>query len=275
MCALFLGRIRVNVEFLVFLAYFLSSLLIYRHGLFIPTCEPVGIYPNCTGVKLTFLQYYFLTMAWVISFLASKGGVGKSTLASLVACEFARAEWTTAIADMDLGQETSREWSDKRLREGHLPEVTVSKYRTVQTALDRNSNLNLLVFDGSPRADKLTRQIALASDLIVLPSGYSNMDLEPQVRLAHELRTAGIDRKRIRFCIYNVHQSATLAEAQDYIEASTYQQFKTVIWNQTGYVRALDEGKAISETRFSSLNKRALALAEEINTVLVDLIENP
>lgn len=41
-------------------------------------------------------------MPVVVSFVSQKGGIGKSTLARLVAREYANADWAVKIADLDI-----------------------------------------------------------------------------------------------------------------------------------------------------------------------------
>jgi hypothetical protein len=52
-----------------------------------------------------------------------KRGVGKSTLARLIAREYANADWNLKIADLDVGQGTSFNWQSRRLQQGIEPVV--------------------------------------------------------------------------------------------------------------------------------------------------------
>jgi cellulose biosynthesis protein BcsQ len=55
-------------------------------------------------------------MGIVIGVVSQKGGVGKSTVARLVAREFAAQNWSVKIADLDISQATSFKWRARRLR---------------------------------------------------------------------------------------------------------------------------------------------------------------
>lgn len=55
-------------------------------------------------------------MSYIIGFVSQKGGVGKSTLARLVAREYAVNQWNVKIADLDPGQGTSYKWQDRRIK---------------------------------------------------------------------------------------------------------------------------------------------------------------
>ena len=58
------------------------------------------------------------SVAIVIGVGSHKGGVGKSTIARLIAAEYARNNWEVKIADLDLSQGTSYHWHERRLQAG-------------------------------------------------------------------------------------------------------------------------------------------------------------
>jgi ABC-type transport system involved in cytochrome bd biosynthesis fused ATPase/permease subunit len=49
-------------------------------------------------------------MALIIGVVSQKGGVGKSTIARLIARELAAQDWEVKIADLDISQATSYHW---------------------------------------------------------------------------------------------------------------------------------------------------------------------
>jgi chromosome partitioning protein len=55
-------------------------------------------------------------MAFVVAMVSQKGGVGKSTLARLLAREFAAQEWNVKIGDLDISQGASFQWRARRLQ---------------------------------------------------------------------------------------------------------------------------------------------------------------
>jgi Flp pilus assembly CpaE family ATPase len=56
------------------------------------------------------VSFYRSIMALIVGIVSQKGGVGKSTLARLVAREYALAGWSVKIADLDVSQGTSFNW---------------------------------------------------------------------------------------------------------------------------------------------------------------------
>jgi chromosome partitioning protein len=122
----------------------------------------------------------------IISVVSQKGGVGKSTLARLIAREYAQAEWSVKIADLDISQGTSFNWQSRRLQHGIEPVIAVERFGTVEHALKVAPHVDLLILDGPPHSTAGTLRIAQASDLVILPTGLSLDDMQPSVLLAHE-----------------------------------------------------------------------------------------
>lgn len=204
-------------------------------------------------------------MGLIIGVVSQKGGVGKSTIARLVAREYAAAGWQVKIADLDIQQGTSFNWQTRRLRRGQEPAIPVERFGTVAQALKVGSSYDLLVLDGPPHATIGTVQIAEASRLVVLPTGLALDDLEPSVLLAHELVRKGIPASRVLFVFTRAGDSrAEEEEAKTYVRQAGYRCIDATLPEKVAYRRASDEGLALTETRFASLNARADALAQAL-----------
>jgi len=208
-------------------------------------------------------------MAIIIGMVSQKGGVGKSTLARLIACEYAKAGWNVKIADLDVSQGTSFSWHARRLQHAVEPPVAVERFGTVEQALKIADHFDLLVLDGPPHSTAGTLKIAAAADLVVLPTGLALDDLEPSVLLAHELVKKSVPKSRITFALCRVGESEKeIAEARQYIEEAAYRVLKGELPEKIAYRRASDGGRTVTETHFPTLNERGDMLAQSI----VDLI---
>ena len=162
-------------------------------------------------------------MTLQIGVVSQKGGVGKSTIARLLAREYAAAGWDVKIADLDIAQATSTNWKQRREQNGMQPEIAVEPFRTVSQALKHASVYDLIVFDGKPHSNRETLEIARESDLIVLPTGLSLDDLVPSVLLAHELVEADIQKDKIVFALCRVgDRDNEIDEARTYIHQAGY-----------------------------------------------------
>jgi chromosome partitioning protein len=204
-------------------------------------------------------------MTLFLGFVSQKGGVGKSTLSKLIAREYAVHGWEVKIADMDVSQATTYNWNSRRLKNAIEPVIRVEQFRRVEDVLKIAASYDLIIFDGAPHATKETYQIAQACHLVVLPTGISLDDLEPTVKLAHELKKEGIAKEKIAFALCRVGNSESeIQEAKEYIRNAGYFILGGEIAEKTGYRRASDLGKTLVETTHGSLNRQAEIVAQSI-----------
>jgi chromosome partitioning protein len=205
----------------------------------------------------------------IVAIASQKGGVGKSTLARLVAREYANAGWTVKIADLDISQGTSFNWQGRRLQSAVQPVVPVERFGSVEHAVQVCQQFDLLIIDAPPNSTASTLRIARAADIVVLPTGLSLDDMQPSVLLAHELVKKGVGKSAIAFALCRVGDShLEVTEAQTYIADAGYKVLSGSIPEKIAYRRASDEGRALTETRFPTLNQRAEKLAQSI----IDLV---
>ena len=209
-------------------------------------------------------------MALKIGVVSQKGGVGKSTLARMIACEYAASGWEVKIADMDLKQSTSYEWQQGRLASGTQPAVSVEQFSSISRSLRTETTYDLLVFDSAPHATKRTLEIAEVCDLVIIPTGLSRDDLVPTIKLAHELTAEGISTEKVAIALCKVgHSLLEIEETRVFIRAAGYHHLNGTIPESTGYRRAQDIGRSITETRYSSLNEKA----GQVMQAIVDCLE--
>ena len=186
----------------------------------------------------------------VVACASQKGGVAKSSLARLLAREFADQGQTVLLADLDGTQATSVEWARRRAAAGLKPAITVENCDGPKQALRRARKMDAthLVMDARGFADTQTLEAAEAADAVLIPSGLAVDDLLPAVRLAHELTRAGVAHERI---------AIALCRAGD--------RCLDHVWpERAGYRRAHDEGRAGTEARHPSLRAKARAFAGDV-----------
>ncbi|WP_165943662.1 ParA family protein [Roseicella aquatilis] len=205
-------------------------------------------------------------MVLVVSCASQKGGVAKSSLARLLAREFADRGRRVLLTDLDLLQATSLEWARRRAESGLLPEVPVERCESVKHAmkLARQAGADCLVLDARGFADAQTLELARAADALLIPSGLAVDDLLPAVRLAHELTRAGVPRTRIGLALCRVGDAeGEISEAARYIAGAGYHCLSTAWPERAGYRRAHDEGRVATEARHPSLRAKARAFAAD------------
>ena len=108
----------------------------------------------------------------------------------------------------------------------------------------------MVIFDGAPHASMTTRNIAKVSDVILLATGASIMDLNPQIKLVHELTTNGIDESKILFVFNRVGNSMTeYKEVLEYLHETTYRIADGSIAEKTSFRRAFRKVKHLRKYR--------------------------
>ena len=147
-------------------------------------------------------------MTYKIAMVAQKGGVGKSTLARIIAVEATKGGLQTKIADLDTQQSTCVQWATRRANNDLQPQIRVEAFNAVDIALKDAEGFDLYVFDGAPHSSVETRRACLASDLVVIPTSEGLDDLEPSVILANNLLREGISPERIAFALCITSDSA-------------------------------------------------------------------
>src|SRR3954447_993740 len=118
-------------------------------------------------------------MGIVIGVVSQKGGVGKSTIARLVAREFAAQRWSVKIGDLDISQATSFKWRARRLQNAVEPDVPIEQFGRADQALKIANRYDLLVMDGAPHATAATEQIAQAATSSSFPRAWPSTTSSP------------------------------------------------------------------------------------------------
>lgn len=213
-------------------------------------------------------------MTYIIGMVSQKGGVGKSTLARMMASEIANGGMTVKIADLDTQQQTCTYWAGRRAENGVKPEIQVQSFAAIKTALDEAERFDVYIIDGKPNASEQTLEIAQASDLVVIPTGQTVDDLHPGVVLAHTLMKKNVATNKIAFAMFKTTGSdRENAAARQYLMQAGYQVLEGDVSVSTGYGSASDMGRSITETSFKSLNERASRLAQSVIDRVVELSE--
>lgn len=199
----------------------------------------------------------------VISVIGLKGGTGKSTTARMLATAYAEAGLSVKIADFDVWQQTSTLWAGRRLEKGHRPDVPVECFNSIKKVLREPYAIMICDVAGNPEVGVL--KIAQASDIILIPTDVSVDDLASQLSFIRQLVNAGIDRSKIMMVVNNLNENATASEAaREAISAQALAHTKSELVGRPAYQNAQNQGLAVYQTQFASLNGRALKVAREI-----------
>jgi len=204
----------------------------------------------------------------IASFVGQKGGVGKSTLARVLAVAAAREQYKVLIGDFDLEQLTCVEWSALRMRQGIEPDIDAQAFKSLKKLRKSVTDYDLVVVDTRGLADELTDDVSKESDVVFLPSGTSMDDLRPTLALAKKLAKSKSVGNKIVIVLSKVGRSERLLEeAQSIIADAGFETLSAVWPERDGFQADLDVGRAGSETS----NPHLKLAAKEIETAMMNL----
>jgi len=202
--------------------------------------------------------------AKTISFVSQKGGVGKSTLARLLAVGAAHRGHKTLLADFDLEQLTCVEWNATRMRHGVEPEIDARPFKSLKKLRKAELDVDYIVADTRGLADDLTKELAEESDVVFLPTGTSLDDLRPTLALARKLARRGAEG-RIVVVLSKVGRSEPqLARAAEAIAAAGFELLPEQWPLRDGFQADLDAGRAGRESRNPFLREVAERMEEAL-----------
>ena len=193
-------------------------------------------------------------MIVIVGFVSQKGGVGKSTLVRGLAVAAAHAGIKVRIADLDPQQETVAEWEQRRAAAGISPIVPVVKVTAATEAISKaQPGDQLLIIDGPARTSRGTLEIARHADLIVQPSGAGYDDLDPAIRLFHELADIGIPRERMVVALCRIGTDKEEDLARKYVTKAGYGVLPGSLPEKPLFREAHNRGLAVSEVAHKAL----------------------
>lgn len=122
-------------------------------------------------------QMYSSAMPSIVAILNSKGGSGKTTIATNLARGLQRTGRSVLIADTD-PQGTASEWADLRVEDSDLPPVVgVSKATMKDHIRDVGSAYDVVVMDGAAKLQSVSVEALKVADVVLLPVRPSGADL--------------------------------------------------------------------------------------------------
>jgi len=199
-----------------------------------------------------------------VSFVSQKGGVGKSTLARLLAVGAAHRGHKALLADFDLEQLTCVEWNAVRLRGGIEPEIDARSFKSLKKLRKNDEGVDFIVADTRGLADELTKELAEESDVVFLPTGTSIDDLRPTLALARKLAKRGAEGRVVVVLSKVGRSEAQLARAIETIAESGFELLAEQWPLRDGFQADLDAGRAGRESRNPFLREAAERMEEAL-----------
>ncbi|HZZ60138.1 MAG TPA: ParA family protein [Roseiarcus sp.] len=198
-----------------------------------------------------------------VAFVSQKGGVGKSTLARVLAIGAIHRGRKTLLADFDLDQLTCVEWGALRMRASIEPEIEARAFKSLKK-LRKDNGFDFVVADTHGLADDLSTEIAEDSHVVFLPTGVSQDDLRPTLNLARRLARRGAEG-RLVVVLSKVGRSETqFSRAVETIEDAGFELLSEHWPQRDGFQNDLDAGRAGREARNPYLREIAERMEEAL-----------
>ena len=199
----------------------------------------------------------------VISVVSSKGGVGKTTLASMLAVKAARTSKRVCMVDLDPQRSLVGWWQ----RRGRTENPTIfDGVDLASEAVERLSHdgWDWVFIDTPPAFVNLISDAVKACDLAVIPLRASALDLIASEDAVLAARDAG----RAHLCVINDAEPRwkTTHSARDYLLAASVPVAKTIITHRAVYLSAMTSGKTGPEI------DRTLAAGKEIDALWDEVV---
>jgi chromosome partitioning protein len=177
----------------------------------------------------------------------SKGGCGKSTLSTNIACYFAREGYKTALADYD-PQRTALDWLG--IRPDELPKIAgVPAYDEGLRNVPRDTEV--LVIDAPARTHgSELNELVRRAETIVVPVLPSPIDMKACGRFMEELLELGrVQREQARLAVVanRVRENTLLFEELDKYLGKVKVPYLSALRQSTNYLRAYQRGMGIFE----------------------------
>lgn len=144
----------------------------------------------------------------------SKGGTGKSTIATSLSAAFAQTGRKVYLVDADVGQGTTQNWLDQRDK-GHIAGCTsapVDIGKTIARAKGKGADMVLIDLGG--RDDAVLKHVLEQVDFVLIPAQPTMPDLKETNRFVRIAKAAGAPWT----VVLNRVPRQNSARARDYIE---------------------------------------------------------
>ena len=183
----------------------------------------------------------------IISLLAQKGGVGKTTLTLHYAVEALRSGVASvAVIDTDPQASASR-WAQRR--ESDAPDVLAAGPHNLAEAVEacRQSGVDLVLIDTPPQVKDASVEACRLADLCVIPCGPSPLDIEAIGATVAIVEAVGVSA--VIVVNRGRHSSGVNAEAADVLAGYGLPVCPVTIMRRAALEDAFIDGRAVAEIK--------------------------
>lgn len=201
----------------------------------------------------------------VISFLQEKGGAGKTTMATNVACGIKEKGLKVLLVDSD-PQGSARDWNEAN--EASLIPVIGLDRETLAADIKAVQGYDVIVIDGVPQLTRMASAAIKASDIVLIPVQPSPYDVwasEPLVNLIKDRQQLMNGAPKAAFIISRAIKRSILSKAvNEGLAEYNLPVFKSYTTQLVAYPSSASKGKTVLEMKGSEAAKEINAIVDEI-----------
>lgn len=199
-------------------------------------------------------------MSYVVSFLGGKGGITKTTFARATSVKFRKDDWEVGALDIDTAQTSFVKWNKRRQANGIAPYFPVISGTLLDLPkMKAEGRYHLIVVDGAAYASKDAENVALQSDLVVVPCRFSYDDMDAAVETINNLVRKGVPKDKFCLVFSGVPEQRTESNylsAREYLTQTPYFVAEGYIEQMNSITDAQNMGYAMNEVRYPSVRAK-------------------
>lgn len=184
----------------------------------------------------------------IVALVSQKGGVGKSTTAIAIACEWSARGERVLLVDAD-PQGTVRTWAAVAAEAGGQPPAVVAMGQGMHgpSQLPRvAAGFSRVVIDCPGRNDPIVRSALMVSDLAILPAAPSPADawaLAETLQLVRDAQTLRPELRAVGLLTRVQSRTTVGRSARTVIASAGVEVLRAVLSSRVAYVEALAAGQ--------------------------------
>lgn len=200
----------------------------------------------------------------------TKGGAGKTTLATNISVELAKRGLKPTLADMDTDQSASMEFLKRRYGYDKLDIDPLHNPDTKQIEYCIK-NRDLLVFDTGGYDSPTTQALIATADIVLIPVLNNDIEKNALIKLSAKLhQIAQITNKNINYYIVpsRIHTSVSKEKAVAYFSELVQMGYSVTnpIYYRLAYQKAFSTGDGVIEGK----DKKAIAEVQELVNIILE-----